>query len=51
MENPDPRLEAYLTPGEYIIKTSVGCVGGKGDSQEFTLTSPVSWEGLSLLPK
>jgi hypothetical protein len=51
MENPDPRLEAYLAPGEYIVKISVGCEGGKGDNQEFILNSPASWEGLSLLPK
>ena len=51
LENPDPRSEAYLTPGEYNINVSVGCEGGKGDSRDFILHSPVSWEGLALLPK
>lgn len=51
LNNPDPRLEAYLTPGVYNISVSVGCEGGKGDSREFILYSPASWEELALLPK
>ena len=51
LNNPDPRLEAYLIPGEYNIKVSVGCEDGKGDSREFILRSPASWEELTLLPK
>lgn len=51
LDNPDPRLEAYLTPGVYNINVSVGCEDGEGDSREFILQSPDSWEGLALLPK
>lgn len=46
--NPDPRQEAYLGPAEYTIRVSVGCRGGEGDSKEFVLVSPASWEGLQL---
>lgn len=46
--NPDPRLDAYLLPGEYRIKIAVECRGGEGDEGEFILVSPQSWEGLQL---
>ena len=46
--NPDPRLKAYLSPGEYRIKITVGCSDGEGEDQEFILVSPFSWEGLQL---
>jgi hypothetical protein len=51
LDNPDPRSEAYLSPGPHNIRISVGCEGGKGDVREFVLRSPVSWEGLTLVPK
>ncbi|MBI4298633.1 MAG: hypothetical protein HY666_02620 [Chloroflexi bacterium] len=46
--DPDPRLDAYRLPGEYRIKVTVECASGEGDSQEFILVSPDSWEGLQL---
>jgi hypothetical protein len=48
LDNPDPRLESYLPPGDYRIRVTVECEGGEGDSAEFILTSPISWEGLAL---
>lgn len=46
--NPDLRQEAYIKPGVYRIAINVYCPGGEGDSQEFVLLSPDSWEGLQL---
>jgi hypothetical protein len=46
MENPDPRLEAFLSPGQYRIEVTTGCENGKGDSRKFTLESPSSWREL-----
>lgn len=47
LDSPDPRLEAYLKPGKHKIKISVGCENGEGDSREFMLNSPTSWERLT----
>lgn len=48
--NPDQRLAAYLPPGRYGLKVTVGCVGGEGDERYYTLVSPESWQGLQLKP-
>ena len=48
MENPDPRLEAFLSPGQYRIEVTTGCDNGKGDSREFILKSPSSWHELHI---
>jgi len=47
--NPTPKLEAFLSPGEYRINVRVGCDTGEGDNREFILQSPMSWEELGLL--
>ena len=47
--NPAPNLESYLPPGSYRINVRVGCDTGEGDSREFILQSPISWEELRLL--
>jgi len=47
--NPAPELESFLSPGKYKIKVRVGCDTGEGDSREFILQSPISWEELRLL--
>jgi hypothetical protein len=49
LENPDPRLEAYLSPGQYRIEVTTGCENGKGDSREFTLESATSWHELVIV--
>jgi hypothetical protein len=49
MENPDPRLEAFLPPGQYRIEVTTGCDNGKGDSREFILKSPSSWNELVIV--
>ncbi len=48
--NAAPELESFLPPGNYQIKVKVGCDTGEGDSIEFILQSPTSWEELRLLP-
>lgn len=48
--NPDPRLKAHRQPGDHRIRVTVGCRDGTGDSQQFILDSPMSWEGLQLRP-
>lgn len=47
--NPAPELESFLLPGEYRIEVRVGCEVGEGDSREFILRSPISWEEFALL--
>jgi len=47
--NPVPELESFLPPGKYKIKVRVGCDTGEGDSCEFILQSPTSWERLVFL--
>jgi hypothetical protein len=49
MENLDPRLEAFLSPGQYKIEVTTGCDNGKGDSRKFTLNSPSSWHELVIV--
>ncbi len=48
--NPDPRAAAYCTPGRYRIRITVRCAGGEGDSAEYDIESPMSWQNLRLTP-
>lgn len=48
LQNPDPRLEAYLAPGQYRIEVTVGSERRNGDSHEFTLSSPAVWSELRI---
>ena len=49
LENPNPHLEAYLAPGEHMIRVTVGCEKGKESSREFTLKSPALWRDLAIV--
>lgn len=47
---PDVTNSFYLVPSSYQVEVAVGCADQRGQTQEFMLVSPSSWEGLSLVP-
>jgi hypothetical protein len=47
---PDVTNSFYLVPGSYQVAVTVGWADQRGQTQEFMLVSPSSWEGLSLVP-
>jgi len=50
LNNPHTYLDAYLTPGLYHLELEVGCNNGQGAKMQLELTSPASWEGLTVKP-
>jgi len=42
--------EATLPPGEYLLKVTVSCENGGGDSRRIRLTSPADWPELAVEP-
>jgi hypothetical protein len=45
---PHVATQAYLKPAEYIIQVRVLCENGDGETKTFRLTSPQTWDGLTL---
>ena len=48
LSNPSGASQAYLPPGDYRFRLTVGCQNGKGASKEFFVTSPETWTALSM---
>ena len=48
LSDPAVASQAYLPPGDYRFRLTVGCQNGKGASKEFFITSPETWSALSM---
>jgi hypothetical protein len=45
---PSDAMQAYLPPGEYRFQLTVACANGRGASKEFLVSSPRTWNALSM---
>lgn len=50
LSHPAVTSQAYLPPGDYGFRLTVGCQNGKGASKEFLVTSAETWTALSMRP-
>lgn len=48
LSRPDIARQAYLTPGEYVIRIAVHSDNGEGCSKDFVVVSPCDWRDLEM---